>query len=325
MAIPLIQNVEKQDINTSIIAIRRQLEQLYNALGVTENTVSSEDISKSTGTPLGTWASFENDYAPNIEWLQGGATFNPNTYPALAMYLGGNTVPERFDHSRLGEVESISISTNPSNPNVAEYDGILYVGLGVNGSRKLWINGVMFGCVSGSDGGADSYELKKGDVFYGNSGINFAKIAYYKHPLFIKATPTSSDSDYEGTLNAIREFYVRNNTYSTEETLTGGVWIDGKPIYRKVVKIYNQGSLVSGITHSSSSFYHGFPFLLTAELITNCWVINKRQDNYVDIYNAGASGAQPIVPKVGIDQVYLSIPNAYTFWAVFEYTKTTDV
>lgn len=220
MAIPLIQNVEKQDINTSIIAIRRQLEQLYNALGVTESTVSSEDISKSTGTPLGTWASFENDYAPNIEWLQGGTTFNPNTYPALAMYLGGNTVPERFDHSRLGEVETIVEAQSYQNYtiNSVEYDGFLYVSKNGGGSQSwyVYINGQQinknYDATSSNWETSITVSVKKGDKVEIKADANRALwlyAQYYKHPLFIKATPTSADSDYEGTLNAIR-VYVDN-------------------------------------------------------------------------------------------------------------------
>ena len=240
MAIPLIQNVEKQDINTSIIAIRRQLEQLYNALGVTESTVSSEDISKSTGTPLGTWASFENDYAPNIEWLQSGTTFNPNTYPALAMYLGGNTVPERFDHSRPSELENITLQTTNQ---VALYDGVIAFPW-YNATGNFYVNEKIIEKASSANSITNLViPIKKGDTYRVSNLNNITSTTvfaqWFKHPLFIKATPTSSDSDYEGTLNAIREFYVRNNTYSTEERLTGGYWIDGKPIYRKVWKIDN--------------------------------------------------------------------------------------
>jgi hypothetical protein len=43
---------------------------------------------------------------------------------------------------------------------------------------------------------------------------------------------------------------VTNNSYSTDETLTGGTWIDGKPIYRKVLdgSISNTGNFSFDLT-----------------------------------------------------------------------------
>lgn len=38
-------------------------------------------------------------------------------------------------------------------------------------------------------------------------------------------------------MDALKEKQITANSYSTDETLTGGTWIDGKPIYRKVVNI----------------------------------------------------------------------------------------
>ena len=351
MAIPLIQNVEKQDINTSIIAIRRQLEQLYNALGVTESTVSSEDISKSTGTPLGTWASFENDYAPNIEWLQGGTTFNPNTYPALAMYLGGNTVPERFDHNRLGDAELITVeyldaststlsNVTPTSFTTIAYDGEIEVNarfIGNQGLMGAYLNDkyIAFINIYGGGSGSPEYKtialsVKKGDrlclVFnrrYTSSTANtwlgspYVQARYYKHPMFIKATPTSADSDYEGTLNAIREFYVRNNTYSTEERLTGGVWIDGKPIYRKVISINNE-------YFDAGSTYKDFPSALNGNeaCITTLFICGFRNRSYIQPAIENVCGyALDNLTTLRVTGWSLAI---YINQIVLEYTKSTD-
>ena len=179
--------------------------------------------------PLGTWASFENDTAPNSEWIQAGTTFDANAYPALAMMLGGNTVPERFDHNRLGNYETLS--TSSFSPWTAPYDGILIF----CGDAVINVNGAIVCISTTGTNKANTLAVNKGDIVTLSSITSQLqiKVAYYSHLMFIKATPTSNDSDYEGTLNSIREFYVRNNTYSTEERATGGVWIDGKPIYRK--------------------------------------------------------------------------------------------
>lgn len=46
----------------------------------------------------------------------------------------------------------------------------------------------------------------------------------------IKSQKTLSDTDTYSC-----NYINQNNTYSTSETLTGKIWIDGKPIYRKVI------------------------------------------------------------------------------------------
>lgn len=315
MAIPLIQNVEKQDINTSIIAIRRQLEQLYNALGVTENTVSSEDISKSTGTPLGTWASFVNDYAPNGEWLESGSTFNENTYPALAMMLGGNVVPIMYDHSRPSDYETITIPLSSASAITMQYDGILHINLDTSANKTVYVNGVEVTAYTSTNMGITyTVTVKKGDTVYATGHIQTPCYArWFKHPLFIKATPTSADSDYEGTLNAIREFYVRNNTYSTEERLTGGVWIDGKPIYRKVIDLTNVANgtvLLSNVKmvinsggmqkdSSTSNQYQAFPHPYAS--YNQQWRLNT-SNQVVALFTRTDTGG----------------------YCWFEYTKTTD-
>lgn len=199
------------------------------------------------GTPLGTWASFENDYAPNGEWLESGSTFNENTYPALAMMLGGNVVPIMYDHSRPSAIENVngdSGFTLTTTNSVAPYDGIINFGYSQAHYRKLYVNNVARS-MSGNYGGGNttSYEIKKGDLVRVDNSLNLNdtinNVIWYKHPMFIKATPTSSDTDYQGTLNGIRTYVSNSNSYSTEEVATGGTWIDGKPIYRKVIDLTN--------------------------------------------------------------------------------------
>lgn len=217
------------------------LEDLPNlSVGDVLATYDKKDIK--TGVPLGTWASFANDSAPNGEWLQAGTAFNENTYPALAMMLGNNVVPEMFDHNRPSAWEDVA-STNTFTP---AYDGFMAVSY-YNSGVIIKVNGVQID-IDNSPSNANgnmTLPFKKGDVItffnvYDGSARTIAfKVYYYKHPLFIKATPTSSDTDYEGTLNAIRNFTANAESYSTEEKWTGGYWIDGKKIYRKVFNINN--------------------------------------------------------------------------------------
>ena len=248
MAIPLIQNVEKQDINTSIIAIRRQLEQLYNALGVTESTVSSGDISTgSDNTPLGTIVSYLGTENPaNGEWLIcDGSTFDASQYPSLATFLGGNVLPEVFDHSKPSALETIVNGINI--PVItAQYDGLFIVTTRTTETRYFIINGVNTN-IPVNNSGKDtetSFLLKKGDTFTINGsstmGLLTISVNYYKQHKIIKAvSPTDQYTPPSTEMQQIEQYVdnglQRNMSYSTTEQWTGGYWIDGKKIYRKVL------------------------------------------------------------------------------------------
>ena len=55
--------------------------------------------------------------------------------------------------------------------------------------------------------------------------------------MFIKATSAIEITDQSTFLNTVQSLVQTSNSYSTEETATGGFWIDGKPIYRKTYEI----------------------------------------------------------------------------------------
>lgn len=52
--------------------------------------------------------------------------------------------------------------------------------------------------------------------------------------VYIKAVDGVDISDEDTFLDTVKNFVEEKNSYSTTEMLTGGKWIDGKPIYRKV-------------------------------------------------------------------------------------------
>lgn len=184
------------------------------------------------GVPLGTWCSFEKDVAPSNNWLMAGTTFDASVYPALNLYLGTNVVPSRYDHDRPSEWEEVVATTSTVTPVNAQYDGLITVTVSTNQARYLTVNGVNYNRFSGADTNTSiTVEVKKGDVVSvsGSVASYYVSACYYTHPLFIKATSIASDTDQQSILAQIQAY----NTYSTEETLTGKTWIDGKPIYRK--------------------------------------------------------------------------------------------
>ena len=114
------------------------------------------------------------------------------------------------------------------------------------------------------------------------------------------------------TSNAV----AKANSYSTTEQKTGGVWIDGKPIYRKVVDV---GSMPNRVTKSVP---HN--------------ILNL--DNIINITGYARNGVEklplPFVSAAYNIEVYINSGNIkigsiqdysmYSGYVVLEYTKTTD-
>ena len=97
------------------------------------------------------------------------------------------------------------------------------------------------------------------------------------------------------------------------ETLTGGTWIDGKPIYRKVLKVTTAFTIVSsGWTDVTSKC--GSPTMNIDTLIYGCNNVEMGYLYKIDGSENQIYGARPSGSK--------SIPVGSYFW--FEYTKTTD-
>lgn len=152
-----------------------------------------------------------------------------------------------------------------------------------------------------------------------------------------------SETDLENKLIYAQRSYVDNkvsqaNSYSTDETLTGGTWIDGKPIYRKVFigttdidgnfSILIANNIETIIPNFQANIIESnniFPFIslttfddishtnnqreIYATKITNNWYLNAVTQN--KFMNLNGSN-------------YTQVPVQVNFSAVIEYTKTTD-
>lgn len=108
-------------------------------------------------------------------------------------------------------------------------------------------------------------------------------------------------------------------SYSTEEKKTGAYWIDGKPIYRKVVMFTNSmswGANVWALIPNSSTD------VPNAEQVTNFstieLVVGIETNNFLGIGKHGDAGA-------GVNGIYYySTVNINFKGYIIEYTKTTD-
>jgi len=209
------------------------------------------------GLPLGTWISYEGTCPDGF--LEAGTTFNTTTYAALYAMLGSNKVPERFDHNRPSDYEPIAIPSTAGTAMTAEYDGEIIYTTNADVSTVIFINGVQItnpsvrGYYSSTTA---TFSVKKGDVFYvtvinGTINTDNEKARWYKRHLAIKATPAYVEPDtVSDMVNTLRT----QDSYSTSEVNTGKKWIDGKPIYRKVIHWdtpqYNM-STINGVSTSS--------------------------------------------------------------------------
>lgn len=201
------------------------------------------------GVPLGTWVAFDDGITPDENYLQAGTQFDENTYPELYLHLGSDTVPYQIDNNRLGDFESFTISTNAGSPTIAPYDGFISVNWGVGGYsgfiRSIFVNGERIIDMGNNPSDQTSYQtistpVKKGDSIYLSQTPYSSKARWYKYPLYIKATPINApivipSADVQEIKNYTKNYVDAKESYSTTEMETGGTWIDGKTIYRKVL------------------------------------------------------------------------------------------
>ena len=132
------------------------------------------------------------------------------------------------------------------------------------------------------------------------------------------------DAVESGNLHAVTSNAVSKSlSYSETEQKTGGKWIDGKPIYRKIVDI---GALPNATTktvaHNISNYgvfttIKGIAFnsAKTAQIELPYVATNAANINYAISIEINGSDIQIIT---GINRTSLS------GYAILEYTKTTD-
>lgn len=133
----------------------------------------------------------------------------------------------------------------------------------------------------------------------------------------VSATTTSSDTDTYSC-----NYINQNNTYSTSETLTGKIWIDGKPIYRKVVLINS----ISGTNVNEIAV----PTNIDTMLPNVCGIVYDNSGNgyfinYNNVYNTGQDiGAFYYKAHNCISIKQYAEFNINNGYIIIEYTKTTD-
>ena len=135
--------------------------------------------------------------------------------------------------------------------------------------------------------------------------------------------PIGAIVDYDGDTVPQGYEIVAQPTYSAEEQKTGETWIDGKPIYRKVIdfgvideqnnnfrdhNIKNLGQVITAKAIGyTGSMYYPIPFAAVSSMFAN-----KNVGLRVD--------ATQVIIGVGATTDF----STHTVIAILEYTKTTD-
>ena len=166
-----------------------------------------------------------------------GSTFDENAYPALYMYLGTNVLPDYREcvmvgaeqnttdtiatHDVYGEGEFKDDQLQDHNHSVKVQNSGSYQG---DYSIKIYSDGL--GTTTSSENTYGTVNARSGTTTHGKQ-----KAVY----VYIKATSGLAENQQDNVLKDTKNYINNSISYSTDEVKTGGKWIDGKPIYRKVV------------------------------------------------------------------------------------------
>lgn len=131
---------------------------------------------------------------------------------------------------------------------------------------------------------------------------------------YIKATSGLSENAQDNVINTLNE----QRSYSTEEVNTGKKWIDGKPIYRKVIP-FDKTLGYTGV-HSTVEIgtipQNGVLTKMDYYGYTATYDIKVYNNNSLNVIVQG----QSILASQGFAKSQIQI----TGFVIIEYTKTTD-
>lgn len=117
------------------------------------------------------------------------------------------------------------------------------------------------------------------------------------------------------------------DVYSTDEVRTNKVWIDGKPIYRKVLQLISNNQWVSDVTTVATNNYKHNDWPVDVEIFTDYCAISERNDGWLDkMTSLGEYSNQGFVPSLQQGIFYYVVGGTMPKYAytILEYTKTTD-
>lgn len=215
---------------------------------------SGSGSSRGSGVPLGTILAIHSNQVPDGYLPCNGVQFDTAQFAALYALLGDDHTPDLREVTLRGIGHNgtyvfDSTETDPStglagtqnhdeytlgqfkDDQIQEHDHAVYwstAGASSEDTLYAYAVGNGSGAKNGRTISGEVRNARKGNITRGKSvGVNY----------IIKATSGLSDDQQDYILNQIAGMVEEDLSYSTEETLTGGKWIDGKPIYQKVLVV----------------------------------------------------------------------------------------
>ena len=253
-----------------------------------------------------------------------GSTFDENDYPELYMYLGTNVLPDYRECVMVGAEQNTTdtIATHDVYGEGEFKDDQLQYHKHVistqnpgsyTGSYSIIGNSDNLGSTTIAKDTSLATNARSGETTHGKQ-----KAVY----VYIKATSGLSENQQKNVLNVVKEYVDNSNSYSTEEVKTDEKWIDGKPIYRKVVDF---GALPNATTKTVTFD------TVSADTWVNVMALAKSTDgNVINIPYADTSAASHSITYVindGRIQVNTGSVDRSGYnkcYCKLEYTKTTD-
>lgn len=235
-----------------------------------------------------------------------GSTFDENAYPALYMYLGTNVLPDYRECVMVGAEQNTTDT-------IATHD--VYTEGEFKDDQIQDIGKIKAGAVNGYSvvaGGIAGYVALNSDLRVGETTHGKQKAVY----IYIKATSGLEENQQENVLNDTKNYINNSNSYSTDELKTGGKWIDGKPIYRKV--FYSATNWANGETLGNiENLDTVITISSTSQHNNGNWFTSYDEPNLENIAFVTQDG-NVIITRVG------SYLNNLKGLVIVEYTKTTD-
>ena len=290
-----------------------------------------------TGAPVGSYLYLEKKSNPQGYLFCDGSTFDETAYPALYQYLGTNVLPDWRELGAKGAEKNTTLifdstETDPSTGQAGAQNHDVFA-QGEFKDDQLQNHTHFIGgdrdnqiTQTGTDGQQSStlkmgnasgifqnlYALTLKDGRHGTVTRGKSRAVF----IYIKATSGLTENQQENVLNTINE----NNSYSTEEHPTGKKWIDGKPIYSKVIDC---GALPNATAKQISHNITNLSKIINVSAMADTGTI------FVSLPFVSKSNlSQQIAISVNATQVIIETAIDYTgftnAFVILEYTKTTD-
>lgn len=285
------------------------------------------------GNPVGTIIPMYKKSSPSGYLYCDGTTFDQNAYPLLYAYLGSNVLPDYREFALVGAEKNTtdvfdSTETDPSTglPGTQNHD--VYA-QGEFKDDQLQDHKHSIGDANSTMGTFLSNVLDGSSVWIPKMGVTGVvtkntkdsrhgtvtrgkrKAVYF----YIKATSGLSENAQDNVVAQLNE----QRSYSTEEVNTGKKWIDGKPIYRKVVEIDFTPNISKTVTVSVDAGDSTYQVVNLSESVV-VGSFGTRQP----WYDTKAGNIKTTAYMSGGNVLFVTEHQAGKAYIVCEYTKTTD-